>query len=192
MAWRVLSDGPMIEVSGGITDDSKREITQVIVGRAGQVIEKDLSKSMRDRYEAQDPYMRSIVEYGEIELHDIDGEDEPQRVFVPKGIQVDGGDTPQTDEALVASNTELGSRVTELQSESAQKDNRIAELEGQLSDAQAVNGESSTQVEALQQQLSDANAQIADLQQQLEDATAPPETPEGESETPADQGGSGS
>lgn len=165
MAWRVLTNGPMIEVSGGITGDDKREITSIIVGRAGQIIEKDLSRSMKERYDNNDPYVRSIVEFGEL----VPSDDDPdEKKFVARGTQKDGDEAPKTDDELVARNSaltdqvnELAARVTELENESAQKDAQIADL-------QQAN-------EALTTERDDAVAQVGTLQADLEAATAPPE-----------------
>jgi hypothetical protein len=154
----------MLETSGGImklSDGTEREITQIVMARAGDVIEKDLSKPLKDRYEADDPYMRALVEYGEMELQDVEGEDEPQRVFVPKGpssIQ-DEEEVPQTDEALVAENQELRQKVSGLEQQVSD-----------LSEAQA----------ALASERTELTEHVQSLQVDLEAATAPPPASPGE------------
>lgn len=174
MAWRVLSDGPMIETSGGVTTlpgGGEREITQIVIARAGQVIDKDLSKSMKDRYEAGDDYVRSIVEYGEMELQTVEGEDgknEEKLVFVPKGISnADGEEVPETDEALVAANASLRDEKASLEAQLSEAKNHAGELEAQVADLTNGGSTAVAQIEALQ-------TQVNELTQQLDEATAAP------------------
>jgi FtsZ-binding cell division protein ZapB len=148
----------MLETSGGfsqLSDGTEREITQIVMAREGQIIEGNLSKPLVDRYEANDPYVRSLVEYGEMELQDVEGEDEPQRVFVPKGPDASPDEddaVPQTDEALVAENQELREQVSG--------------LEQQVSDLSDANS-------ALASERIELTEQVQSLQADLEAATAP-------------------
>lgn len=78
----------MVELSGGVqllANGATREQTTIQVTFQGQVFEGDISADMRRRFVDGDPYMRSILEYGEVE-HETDKDGNDAKSFVPKGI----------------------------------------------------------------------------------------------------------
>lgn len=146
MAFRALISGPMLEISGGIQQipgGPDRELTSIVIPRAGQIIEKDLSAPMMARYKAQDPYMMSIVEYGVMEDGD-EADGEPVRVFVPQGIS--------------------GEDVSSAPSGNDSKE--VAKLKKKLADSLAA-----TQV--AEAQVKDLTGKLATAESDLEQATAP-------------------
>lgn len=205
MAWRVLKSGAMIEVLTGTSpgpNGTTREHTQVIFGNEGTIITQDLSAGMKEQYEANDDYVRSIVEFGEqVPQEGEDGEE--TLVWVAKGSGSESDEAlPETDEALVAEVEKLRGQVKELQgsldaaqSESSDKDSGVAQVQSDLAAANAeleqVKGEletASQQVAALQSEVTTRDEKIAELETELEEATSPEgdgdeppaETPEGD------------
>lgn len=139
MAWRALTTGPMVEIVTGHLDG--REVTMVKTINAGELIDKDLSADMKTRYEAEDTYVRSIVEYGEIE-RGTDDDGNPTETFVPKGTQVASEEAPATDEEA-AERVRKAEEVAQQAADNAAKAKeeadrhaqRVQELEAQLQDA---------------------------------------------------------
>lgn len=147
MAWRILQSGPMIEVSGG-KDANDREMVNIEIASAGALIEppRDLSKSWRERYDANDPYVRGIVEHGEVqEPEDDDGE----RTFVPKGTQGDGVEAPEGEQVSREEIVAVTKRVEEV---SGENERLVTELEASKAEAERLVGE-----------LQQANDELADV-----------------------------
>jgi hypothetical protein len=150
MAWRVLRSGPMIEEVIGHQDlpsGGRREVTTTRTGVGGEVIENDLSESLRTRYEAEDPYVRSIVEYGELEVGE-DDDGNPTRTFAARGLSSDTAEPPATDEEA-AERTRRAEQVAQeasenaarAQEEAARHAQRVQELEAELADTTSTHGE---------------------------------------------------
>lgn len=147
MAWRALTSGKMVEVSGGrqlMANGAVREASNIVVTFQGQVIENDISADMRQRYIDNDPYVRSILEYGEID-HGTDGDGNPTKTFVPKGIDgsavVDGGSQEAADlQAEVAqlkadavkAAEDAAKGADESSASIAEREAKVADLEGQV------------------------------------------------------------
>jgi chromosome segregation ATPase len=150
MAWRVLADGPMLEIVTGkqsLNDGSTREITHIVVGRQGQIITEDLSESLRERYAAQDEYVMSIVEYGEM---------------VPS-------DDPETDE-LVFQARRIGDQEDEDIDGDAELADKLNRIKQQRDAAEAKLSAAEDSVTSLTDERDKANARIAELENELEQA----------------------
>lgn len=145
MAWRVVADGPMIDVLHGtipLKNGGSREHSTTVIGHAGQIIRGDLTKSLKDRYVANDPYVRSIVEYGELEEGEPDDNGDPTEVFVAKGL--DGSDLPSEEGVstedlrdVLAKVQEAAGKVEDANKERDAALQKVDELESKLKDAEA-------------------------------------------------------
>lgn len=145
MAWRVLANGAMIEIVTGVSElpgGGKRELSHIEIAHEGQIIKGDISQSMKDRYEANDPFIRSIIEYGEAE--DVDGE--TQEHFEATGY------SPQTEGSSSSSDGDDSS-------------DRVAELEAQVAELQDVSAKNDdaaqAEIDDLKQKLNDAELEAA-------------------------------
>src|SRR4051812_45484114 len=127
MAWRVLNGGQMIEIVTGALPNG-REATMTRMGIAGEVIKGELSQSMRDRYDNNDPHVRSLVEHGEVS-YDTDDDGNPTETFSATGRQA-SDDVPEgADEAAAA-------RISELSGNLSAAEQANADLQAQLNEAQ--------------------------------------------------------
>lgn len=116
MAWRVLQNGAMLEVVNGLRGDT--EITATQIYHQGAVIEKDLSKTLVDRYDAGDEFVCSIVE-------------RVRRITDGEGNQIIVSDVTGTeDDPAGDAIRALQRRIDELEAEAANADNEKGEGEG--------------------------------------------------------------
>lgn len=153
MPWRVLQSGPMIEVVTGHLNN--QESTTTRVANAGEIIKGDLSQSLRDRFEANDPYVRSIVEYGEIETG-TDDDGNPTETFV-----VSGGPVEESD-PIVASDEETQQRIDDLQAE-------LKTANENLQAAEQANADLQTQLNEANQAHEQTRGELAEAKQQAEE-----------------------
>lgn len=127
MAWRVTLNGAMVEVVNGVRDG--REITSTIIAREGQVIEKDMTSDFVERWRSEEPYARSIAEYGNVETVPADEEgEEDRKVFVATALP-EPEETPSSRPVEASTDAELIERVQKA-------DDRVKELEGELATAE--------------------------------------------------------
>lgn len=171
-AWRVLAGGPMLEIESTTVAEGMKPVTQIVTAQEGMIISgtRTISASMRLRYEDGDPFMRALVEYGELEdTGEVDDDGNVIQAFVPKGVE-SIPDEPDPDTVSRAEKAE--GEATELRS-------KVTELEGQLSQAQAAHESDRGQFDAYAQnakEQSDAfEAKVAELESQLDEATKPDE-----------------
>lgn len=94
MPWQVLASGAMLEVIVG-EGVNGREITSTQICAEGQIIKGELSKGLVDRYDANDAYVRSLVQ--RVELSE---DDEGNPVATPIGKpDVDATPSDKDDKA---------------------------------------------------------------------------------------------
>lgn len=166
MAWRVLRAGAMIEILNGVTADG-RELTSTAIVGEGQVIEKDLPKAYVQRYLDGDEYVRSTVEYGEIETQvDEDGNDvvdedgNDVKGFVPKG----GPEAPEGSASAPAANLQDADEAAQA---------RIQELEDALGKASNDLSSSSSSLDEASGRIAELEAKVDELEKDLDEASAP-------------------
>lgn len=131
MAWRVLANGAMIETATGQRDlpgGGTAEVTSIQIYREGQIIKNELSKSMIDRYEANDDYVHSIVERVKL----VEGEDGEENTYVADGSSTSSAtvDTSDTDAVHAAEVADLNSQIDDLTKQ-------LAAVQADLDTAQA-------------------------------------------------------
>lgn len=136
----------MVEVSGGrqlMPNGSVREATNIQVTFQGQVFEGDIGAGMRQRYVDDDPYLRSILEYGEVE-HSTDADGNTVKTFVPKGI--DGS------AVISANDPDLLARAQEAEA-------RAAALQKQVDDLSVEAARAADEIVGLREQVAEWEAQ---------------------------------
>lgn len=157
MAWRALTSGPMIEVSGGqhaLPGGRTSEVVSVQIANAGDVY-KDVSASFRERYAEGDEYVHSLIEYGELEKSE-DDDGETKEVFVAKEFDATPSEAPATDEEAATRVEAAEKSATEAQ-DSAERALKAAQ-------------EQTSRAEALQSELTDAKAEGERLSGELQAA----------------------
>lgn len=157
MAWRVLRDGAMVEISNGVIQVAGRDLEQttVVIARENQIIEQELSKSMVDRYDAGDDYIRSTVERVSV-TYDDDG----NQVVTPVGEPDAEPAGDLTDEEAAARVTAAETAQAEAEGNLTAANERISALESELSTAESDLDTAKQEVERLSADLTAANDQL--------------------------------
>lgn len=131
MSWRVLADGAMIEVVQDVRDG--REVTATSIVRQGQLIKGEVSKSMVERYDGNDPFVRSIIERVEISYDEETGEPVATAVGKPSpSVTVD----PEAADRAASAEAEVERLKEELAKAHADAASAEAEFSEKLGAAQ--------------------------------------------------------
>lgn len=150
MAWRVLRDGAMVEVSNGTIQVAGRDLEQttVVILSENALIERDLSKSMVERYDAGDDYVRSLVERVAVSV-----DDDGNKVVTPVG-------SPDAEPVGALSDDEASARVTAAETAQSEAESRVRALEEQVSSLQSDLDTARQEAERLSADLTEANDQL--------------------------------
>jgi Tfp pilus assembly protein FimV len=140
----------MVEVSNGTIQVAGRDLEQTTVVILGEnaLIERELSKSMVERYDEGDDYVRSIVERVAIS-YDDDG----NKVVTPVG-------SPDAEPVGTLSDDEASARVTAAETAKSEAEGRVRALEEQVNTLQSELDTAKQEAERLSADLTEANDQL--------------------------------
>lgn len=163
IGWRVVANGAMLEIVLSEGQDGKQRTSTRIFGE-GTIIEGDLERSFVERYDANEPVARSLVERVAL-TEDEDGKQVATPIGRPEPISPeDNAEALARAEAAESEVTELRTRVSELETVVAQKDGEVAQAQSDASDAQSRVQELEGTVQTLQGQLDEAKKATADAE----------------------------
>lgn len=131
MAYQVLQSGAMLEVVNGVGRDG-REKTTMVIARENDILEKEIAQDMRDRYDAGDEYVRSILQRGTVVV-----DDDGNKALVPEEIaDVDpesiSDDAVERAEAAEGELTAARSQISQLEADLAAAQQKVATTQSEL------------------------------------------------------------